>query len=482
MIKKFTGANSIDWITMSLYLTLVFLGMMMIYASTIIEFEKLSFFRSSAGKMATWFLLSVIAMGVVYMLDWKIWQVFAYPLYGITVALLVAVLLFGSEINGNKAWFLFMGLSFQPAEFAKFGTSLAISAYLSSPTTNLKNLRNQFTVFGLLLVPMFLIALQGDMGSALVFLSFMVAFYREGLTEAYYLVGFFLAGVLIFGLAFDPSYVAFALLGFGLWYLAKQHKNQEIPFRIAWGLIAIGFVCFWRPKLWGVLEEFWKKPELKNIPMIALGVMGAAFLGWMIYIWAKKGFKRIGLVTAAIVVGCALSISANIVVFKVLKPHQADRILVWLTPNECPDCKSAYNLNQSKYAISSGGILGKGFLRGTMTRMSYVPEQPSDFIFCTVGEEHGFVGSAALICLYLALLLRLTILAERQRSNFARIYAYCLAGILFFHFLLNIGMTMGLLPIVGIPLPFISRGGTSLMGFSVMIAVMLKMDHYRYRL
>jgi rod shape determining protein RodA len=493
MIGKFTGSKNIDWITLSLYMALVLLGILMIYAATAIEFEKMSFLRSSAGKQATWILISIIALSVIYSLDWKIWQVFAYPLYGMTVASLVAVLLFGQVINGNKGWFIIMGQSIQPAEFAKFGTALAVAGFLSSPNITLRSLRNQIIVFSIIFVPMFLIMLQGDMGSALVFLSFLVVLYREGLSPGYYALGFFLLGVLLLGLIFDPIYVAFILLAVGLWWMAKLVSETKISNLarlaritrmgnyVAWITGALGLILIWQPGFFG-LNNFWKGLGDEQARLYGPILMALVFFPWMFFQWARKGFNRVGLVTAAILVGVGLSYSANFVVFKALKPHQADRILVWLTPDKCKECKSWYNLTQSKNAISSGGFLGKGYLQGSMTRLSYVPEQPTDFIFCTVGEEHGFLGSMVVICLFLALLIRLTVLSERQRSNFARVYGYCLAGILFFHVLLNLGMTMGLMPIIGIPLPFISRGGSSLLGFSVMIGVMLKMDYGRWRL
>jgi len=208
----------------------------------------------------------------------------------------------------------------------------------------------------------------------------------------------------------------------------------------------------------------------------AAGIMGALST---LQLRRKRG-RIAGFLTAAVVFGAMLAFASNFAFNNILKPHQQDRLNVWLQPNKADERGSSYNLFQSKLAIGSGGLTGKGYMKGTLTKLNYVPEQSTDFIFCTIGEEQGFVGSLGIIALFLVLLVRITIIAERQRSNFSRNYAYCVAGILFIHFFINIGMTMGLLPIIGIPLPFISKGGSSLLGFTVMIAVLLKLDSKRY--
>ena len=219
-----------------------------------------------------------------------------------------------------------------------------------------------------------------------------------------------------------------------------------------------------------------------NYGTYALLAAGVVFFLWAILYVSLKGLRNIGLAAVAIIIGASVTFGARYAFDNVLKPHQKDRINVWLNPEDCDPRGSLYNLIQSKTAIAAGGLTGKGYLQGNMTKLSYVPEQSTDFIFCTIGEEQGFVGSFGMILIFLMLLIRLTIIAERQRSNFSRIYAYCFVGILFVHFFINIGMTMGLMPIIGIPLPFISKGGSSLFGFSIMIGVLLKMDSKRYNI
>lgn len=465
MLGKFTGTKTIDWVAFSVYLTLVVFGVLMIYASTYIEYEKYGFMRSSVGRQLIWMAISAVAFGVVLTLDWKIWQLLAYPLYTISMILLLGVPFFGTEIHGNRSWYIIGGMSFQPSELAKLTAALAMASFLSTPSTNLKSFRSQIIAFGMLLIPMGLILMQGDLGSAIVFSSFLIAMYREGLSPNYYIGGFAILAILLLGLMFDPLIVSIVILSLGLWYLTTLYKEQLISQRIVSGVFIAAVVGWW-------FEQGW----------YSIGALAAAYLVWGLIYSSRKGVREVGTATLAITLAVGMCFSANYAVFKVLKPHQADRILVWLKPETCADCKSMYNFMQSKTAITSGGLLGKGFLQGSMTRYSYVPEQPTDFIFCTVGEEQGFIGAIGIIGLFLVLMLRLTVIAERQRSNFARVYTYCVVGILFIHFFINIGMTIGVTPMIGIPLPFISRGGSSLLTFSTMMAIILKMDRDRYRL
>ena len=346
-----------------------------------------------------------------------------------------------------------------------FGTSLALASFLSTYNTNLRNLSHQVTAFGLMLFPMLLILLQPDFGSALVFFSFLVVLYREGLSPSYYVIGAFLVTVLILSIVMDPPEVILGLAFLVMAILAMNFKQKTyVLFGVL--LCAVASVVSIN-KEWLAL----------NWNLLISGGLMATLMGIQ---WAKKKRKLINPMLAILVVGAGISYATNFAFYKVLKPYQQDRINVWLRPSQCDPQGSLYNLLQSKMAISSGGVSGKGFLKGTMTKFNYVPEQSTDFIFCTIGEEQGFVGSFGIIGLFLLLFIRITILAERQRSNFSRHYAYCVVGIFFFHFMINIGMTMGLMPVIGIPLPLISKGGSSLLGFTIMIAVLLKLDSKRF--
>ncbi len=465
MLSRLGGTRNLDWTLLSVYLGMVVLGWLMIYAVTASEVDKVGFLSSTAGKQAIWMGISFFTLVVIYSIDWKFWQTFAFLIYGLTLLSLFGVLVFGANIKGATSWYTFGGASIQPSEFAKFGTALAVSAYLGSYKTSLKLFSNQIVSMGIIAIPAGVILLQPDMGSALVFSSFLIAFYREGLSPVYFWIGGFVAGALIAGLVLAPTDIALFMLVVALGVIAYR-----MPGRRWW--------------LGGVLVLGAAGVYLRSEAMINYSLTGlAAVFGLLgLYYWSRKGPRLIAPLVLALVVGVGVSFAANYSFNNFLKPHQKDRINVWLNPSKCDPRGSLYNLMQSKMAISSGGFEGKGFLQGKMTKLSYVPEQSTDFIFCTIGEEQGFIGSFAIIALFLTLVIRLTIIAERQRSAFSRIFAYCLAGIFFVHFFVNIGMTMGLVPVIGIPLPFISKGGSALLSFSIMIGVMLKLDRHRYNL
>lgn len=465
MLGRIVSTRGIDWAVFSLYIGLVIIGLLMIFAATYQEFLDLGFFGSAAGKQAIWMVISFTTLGLILTIDWKFWQTFAYLIYGVSLVLLVGVLFLGVTIKGATSWYAFGGFSIQPSEFAKFGTCLALSSYLSTYSTNLKSSQAQLIALGIILLPPVFILIQPDAGSALVFLSFFIVLYREGLSPTYYITGGFLIAMLILGLMFNPQIITLLLLLGGLFVLAYQYTPRNYFF---YGVTAFSAVA-----LTGYAY---------NYGTYALLAAGLVFFLWATLYVSLKGLRNIGLATVAIIVGASVTFAARYAFDNVLKPHQKDRINVWLNPEDCDPRGSLYNLIQSKTAIAAGGLTGKGYLEGNMTKLSYVPEQSTDFIFCTIGEEQGFVGSFGMILIFLMLLIRLTIIAERQRSNFSRIYAYCFVGILFVHFFINIGMTMGLMPIIGIPLPFISKGGSSLFGFSIMMGVLLKMDSKRYNI
>ncbi len=460
------GWRNIDWITFSIFLGLLSIGWLMVFTVNYGELERgVNFFSSTAGKQTIWLFIAMIFFAGVMVIDWKFWQTFNVLIYGISLLLLAGVLVFGINIKGGTSWYAFGGFTFQPSEIAKFGTCLALAGYLSRYSTNLRFARSQAIAFGIIAVPIGLIFLQPDAGSALTFLSFFILLYRAGLSPNYYAVGFFLAGVLLFSLLFNPLFIPIAISVGAFFVMANNFREPKNWKRAAYG-IAAG----------AALALVFKLPWVA----LALGLGGFLVAGFMHL--ARFNSRLAGMLTLVLVVGSGLAFSTDYAFNNILKPHQQDRINVWLHPERCNERGSLYNLLQSKMAISSGGFQGKGFLEGTMTKMNYVPEQSTDFIFCTVGEEQGFIGSATVIGLFLVLLLRIVFIAERQRSTFSRHYAYGVAGLLFIHFFVNIGMTMGLLPIIGIPLPLISKGGSALLGFTLMIAVLLKLDSNRYSL
>jgi rod shape determining protein RodA len=461
--------NSVDTVAGAIFLALVIVGWLMIYA---VDYgntgypEELSefMFHTQIGKQTIWIGISFVAFLIIQTIDWKSWRIFAFVIYGSGIFFLILVLLLGRVINGQKAWFSFGQFSFQPAELAKIGTALALSSFLSSATNKLNTFNSQATAIGIFLLPIALILLQPDAGSALVFLSFTLLLYREGFSSAPYILIATMAVLFIFTFIFEPFYVSIALILFCLALFIFQFRLR----RLLWFLV---FFAWLGAVVTGIYY---------NLGWYMWAASLAACFGIGYWLRRNAKFTAASPLLFGLALCCIFSFCTDYVTNNILKEHHRARIKVWLKPNECDPQGDLYNVLQSKLAIGGGGIMGKGFLEGTMTKLNYVPEQSTDFIFCTVGEEHGFVGSAAVIVLYFLLLYRTVDIAERQRSNFSRYYAYCVAGILFTHFIINIGMTMGLFPIIGIPLPFLSKGGSSLLGFSVMMAILLKFDRHRY--
>jgi rod shape determining protein RodA len=411
--EKISG--SIDWVTITIYMILVTLGWFSIFTASagadVTDFFDLS---TRYGKQILWIALAVVLALIILVIDAKFFSAFSFVFYFGMLLLLVAVLLFGSVVAGSKSWFKIGEFAIQPAEFAKFATALAIAKYLSILNIDMRRLKTKLVSLAILLAPAFLILLQNDTGSALVYFSFVLVLFREGISGLILIVGIMMAVLFILTLLFSEVYVIGALVVFTiliLIFLKSLRKN-------------------------------WK-------PILGILVLSASFV-----------------------------FSVNYSFEKVLEPHQKKRINILLGIEQ--DLRGAgYNVNQSKIAIGSGGFTGKGFREGVLTRYNFVPEQSTDFIFCTVGEEWGFIGVTTVILLFLALLIRIVVLAERQRSKFSRIYGYGVASILFFHFAINIGMTIGLAPVVGIPLPFFSYGGSSLWAFTVLLFIFIKQDANR---
>jgi len=350
------------------------------------------------------------------------------------------------------------------SEWAKFGTALAVASYLSFFKTSITN-TNVFAIsLALFMGPALLVLLQPDFGSSLVFLSFFILLYRRGMSPWIILVGMGLASIFIFSLVYTPYLVSvFLIFLSSAIFIFDFEKPQRAIIIVSSLLLVILFLLY--------------QKELVYIIIPAL-----AGLGFYLYLHLRtRNFKIVGFVLPVLAFASFFSFTSSYVFDQFLKPHQQERINVWLRPEKCDPQGSLYNIIQSKLAIGSGGFQGKGFLKGEMTKLDYVPEQSTDFIFTSIGEEQGFIGSLGVIILFTILLIRCVIIAERANLEFIRNYGYAVAGILFFHFAFNIGMTMGLLPVVGIPLPFISKGGSSLIAFSIMIAVLVKMDLARFR-
>ena len=406
---------NVDWITILIYIMLCVVGFMNIYATEYNPEKSTAFsFTANYGKQLIFMLTGLLVGFSILLLDGKFFSVFAPVIYIITMLLLVTVLVVGRNVGGNQAWIAIGSFRLQPSEFAKFSTALLLAKYISTYNVKLNSLKPILISAGIVVLPMFLIMLQPDAGSTLVFLCFMFPLYREGLPGNLLLTFWGMVVLFILNLYFSAWILITALLLLGALFVYENRKKQQQVIRIvAITLIAIGYLFV-----------------------------------------AKFLFTN------------------------VLQPHQRTRIelILGLTT----DNKGVgYNVIQSKIAIGAGQITGRGFLQGTQTKFGYVPAQSTDFIFSTIGEEWGFIGSFVVIGLFTFLLLRLVNMAERQRSVFSRVYGYCIACIFFFHVFINIGMAIGIMPVIGIPLPFISYGGSSLWSFTILLFIFLKLDSNR---
>jgi rod shape determining protein RodA len=417
LIREDNITHKIDWVTVLIYGFIVFLGWLNIYAVTYDENATTSIFNIdlNSGRQLIFIGGSVVIILAILIIDRQFYEAFAYIIYGAILFMLLLVPVIGKEVGGNKAWLGIGSFGVQPSEFAKFATALVVAKLIGSIGFKIDNFKNQMILFALIGAPMMLILLQKDTGTALVFTVFLVVFFREGMSPF----------ILLLGLAFGLIFVLTLLV-----------ENQYYLY--------IGIAAF----------------------LVLAILMG------------RKKFKRIALLSVGALSIILVIESVDYIVTNVLKPHQQNRIKALINPDADP-LGFGWNVTQSKIAIGSGGFLGKGFLEGTQTKYDFVPEQSTDFIFCTIGEEHGWIGSLVTIALFMALLLRIVFLAERQKNKFARVYGYSVACILFFHFAVNIGMTIGLFPVIGIPLPFFSYGGSSLWGFTILLFIFLKLDAHR---
>ncbi|MDH5598945.1 MAG: rod shape-determining protein RodA [Cyclobacteriaceae bacterium] len=408
--------QGIDYFTVIIYLLLVIFGWLNIYAAVYDADSVTSMFdlSTNAGKQALFIGISLIVIIVIMAIDLQIFETLSFVFYGLSIVALIAVIFLARDINGAKSWLEIGGMRFQPSEFAKLGTALVIAKYISRSDFKIQKLKDLSVAILLFMVPVALIIIQKDMGTALVFFSFLIVLYREGMTPIPLIIGFLL--IVIF---------------------ATTILVDNLLLMLGIGFISVILVLYYR----------------KSLKKIFISILVGVLMILVVY-------------------------SVDYVLNKVLSGHQKDRIELVFNPNSDPLGKG-WNITQSKIAIGSGGVYGKGYLKGTQTKFDFVPEQSTDFIFCTIGEEHGFKGSIFILILFVALLFRIINIAERQKWKFARVYGYSVAGIIFTHFTINIGMTIGLFPVIGIPLPFFSYGGSSLISFTVLLFILLKLDTHR---
>ncbi len=417
MRREESISDKLDWVAVLLYILMVVLGWLNIFASVYDESVKQTIWDMSlnSGRQLIFIAASFVIIFAIVIIDMRFYETFAFLFFGLIIFVLILVPFIGKEVGGNKSWLGIGSFGIQPSEFAKFATALVVAKVIGSVGFKMDNLRNQLTLLSIMAVPMGLILLQKDFGTAIVFASLLLVFYREGMSPFLLIVGISMAAIAILTLIFKNH-----------WYL--------------YGMIVSIFAII----------IFFGKRTLKRI--IALGA------GALLIILTIESF--------------------DYVINNVLPVRHKMRLEALVDPDFDP-MGINWNVTQSKIAIGSGGFAGKGFLEGTQTKFDFVPEQSTDFIFCTIGEEHGWLGSFFIVALFIAFLLRVIFIAERQKSRFARSYGYAVASIFFFHFAVNIGMTIGLFPVIGIPLPFFSYGGSSLWGFTILLFVLLKLDAHR---
>lgn len=484
MIPDKTEANisvfrSLDWVTVTLYLILVLAGVVSIYAASY-NFDNAGMFDFSefSGKQLLWVGLSLGIGLVILLLDYRLYEAYAYPIYGAVILLLLLTIFVAPDIKGSRSWLVFGPVNLQPAEFGKFAVALALAKLFDSYNFTLNaKISNYFRALIIIFLPVILILAQKETGSALVYFSLILVLYREGmsgmvLAAVFCAITYFVVAVkyvepLILGMPAGEFSVFILIMVIFALMLLFYCRDFAIARNVIIGFVGSGVVVTVL-SLCGVAV---------NGLAYFLSIIGLAMIYTLIAMMRHR--LRKFLITVGFVATSVMFLfSVNYVFGNVLQPHQQMRIKVLLGIEDDPR-GVGYNVNQSKIAIGSGGLTGKGFLNGTQTKLKYVPEQHTDFIFCTIGEEEGFVGSSAVLLVFLALILRLIHIAERQRSAFGRVYAYCVVSYLIFHLAINVGMVIGLCPVIGIPLPFFSYGGSALWGFTILLFILLRIDASR---
>jgi rod shape determining protein RodA len=420
------------------------------------------------GKQFLWIIASLILAVFIVTIDNRFYFFFSWFIYGFCMLLLVLVVIVGTEINGAKSWFVFGSITLQPSELAKFATSLALASYLNTQRQDLTRLTVILPALGIIMFPAILTLLQPDMGSAIVFFSLFLVLFREGMSPYIFVSGLLMIILFFLTLLTNNVSLTIGLIISALTLVWLSTHKWKLIFSAAGILIAITGIIY-------LLDHFIIK-SIGNefVLLISVVLSGLVYIS---YFLSKKALSI--LIIYLFLVGSILYVNSVDYAFThFLKPHQKERVDI-LLGFKTDLHGTGYNVNQSMISIGSGGFAGKGFLQGTQTKFKFVPKQSSDFIFCTVGEEWGFIGSGVVIGLFLFLILRLIALAERQRSVFSRVYGYSVASILFIHVFLNIGMAIGLVPVIGIPLPFLSYGGSSLWGFTILLFIFLRLDASR---
>jgi len=475
--KQPSVLRSIDWWTILIYLALLTLGWMSVCGASYTYGETDIFsLDSRSGMQIVWIGTSIMLGLVILLLDDRFYDTFAYVIFGVMLILLFATIFNTHTIKGSRSWLVLGPLRLQPAEFAKFATALALAKFMSIYGYNIHQWKYFGTTLGIILFPMLFIVLQRETGSALVYLAFFLMLYREGMPGSILFTGVAMVLYFVVGIRFADTMLLYTPTSVGKFVVLLlihifsgamvfaycDNKRDAIRIFIATIGITLIFLLF----------SLYVVPFDVVFVQLVVTALLIGYLLWQAVVSRIRNYMWIALFALGSVV---FFNAADYVLNHLMEPHQRVRINVLLGLEE--DLKGAgYNVHQSQIAIGSGGIEGKGFLNGTQTKLKYVPEQDTDFIFCTVGEEEGFIGSASVLLLFLFLILRLIHLAERQPYRFGRVYGYSVLSIFLFHVFINVGMVLGLTPVIGIPLPFFSYGGSSLWGFTILLFIFLRID------
>ena len=458
--------KTIDWKLVIIYMVLVLIGWANIYSSVqATESTALLDFSNRSGKQFIWILASIgLAIFILFILSPRIYEGLALPIYAVAICLLLAVIVLGVEVKGSRSWFEFGPIRFQPAEISKISTSLMLAAFMSQLGYKISKLKDFIITALIIVVPMGIIVMQSETGSALVYVGFIFMLYREGLSG--WLIFMIGMAILLFILTLtSSSYVALLVLAGVSSFCIMLYSGRGKW----WMLVGIPVIVMMALLPGFLPEDFAVSPTAIIVTLLLILIPVAGFVAFR----ERNFFSQFSLI--AVIAGILLVFSTDYLFNNVLQDHQRKRIEVLLGMKEDPS-GVGYNVNQSKIAIGSGGFWGKGYMEGTQTTFGFVPEQSTDFIFCTIGEEWGFFGCTIVILLYVLLIWRIIQSAERSREAFTRIYGYCVACCIFMHLFINVGMTLGLMPVIGIPLPLVSYGGSSLWAFTIMIFIFIALD------
>ncbi len=469
MRRQIDILSTIDWLSVFLYLLLIIFGWLNVFAVNYTAADGSFFSLSHRYTMQmAWMILSMVVILFIFAIDSRFFSFMAYPAYALSMLMLLSVVVIGTAVHGSKSWIVLGPVSLQPSEFAKLATILALARYLSGYNMKITRPHDVLIAVGITFFPALLIMLQPDFGSTLVYVALVLVLYREGLPGMILVFLLSVAGLFLITLLLSPFVLLIVLSSLALLiYVIVNRKPLHFV------LVSLAAACL--ILIVTMIARYGIIPG--NKLAVAYYTLGGLVVGSLVLGIRTK--SRIIISTVLVlVVAVGFTYSVDYVFHNVMKEHQQNRVNVMLGLESDP-YGYEYNVRQSKIAIGSGGFVGKGFMQGTQTKFRFVPEQSTDFIFCTVGEEWGFLGSFGLVLLYVGLLLRLIVLAERQRSKFSRIYGYGVVAVLFFHFAVNLGMTIGLFPVIGIPLPFLSYGGSSFLTFSVMLFIFIRLDASR---